>query len=120
MIQYRPDPLFEGVYTIIPELFGDERGYFSETYRSRDFVVTVSDRPLVQENESVSQCGVLRGLHLQRGDMAQAKLVRCVRGSIVDVIVDLRAGSPTYGRWRSYELSEDNHCQLYIPRHFAH
>lgn len=120
MIQYQPDPLFEGVYTIVPQLFGDERGYFAETYRSDDFAVTVSARPWVQENESVSQRGVLRGLHLQRGDMAQAKLVRCVRGSVVDVIVDLRVGSPTYGRWQGYELSEDNHRQLYIPRHFAH
>lgn len=120
MIHYQADPDLAGVYLIEPDCYGDARGYFAETYRTADFAATVSPRPWVQENESSSVRGVLRGLHLQRGEASQAKLVRCVVGEIIDLIVDLRRGSSTYGQWRSYHLSETNHRQLYIPREFAH
>ena len=120
MIHYQADPDLAGVYLIEPDCYGDARGYFAETYRTADFAATVSPRPWVQENESSSVRGVLRGLHLQRGEASQAKLVRCVVGEIIDLIVDLRRDSDTYGQWRSYHLSETNHRQLYIPREFAH
>ncbi len=120
MIQYHADPVLKGVYLIEPQTFTDARGYFAETYRAADFAEIVSAVPWVQENESISTRGVLRGLHLQRGEVSQAKLVRCDLGTIIDVIVDLRKGSNTYGHWRSYQLSAENHRQLYIPRCFAH
>lgn len=120
MIHYHADPDLAGVYLIEPDTYGDARGYFAETYRTADFAEKVSSRAWVQENESSSSRGVLRGLHLQRGEAAQAKLVRCVSGEIIDLIVDLRLESDTYGQWRAYHLSESNHRQLYIPRQFAH
>ena len=99
-----------------PNVFGDERGYFMETYKKD----AVFNNNFVQDNESKSQKGVLRGLHFQSPPFAQAKLVRVVRGSAVDVIVDIRKGSPTYGKVYECFLSEENHTQFYVPRGFAH
>jgi len=101
--------------------FGDDRGWFAETYSARRLAELGIDTAFVQDNQSLSRpAGVLRGLHFQRPPHAQAKLVRCLRGRIWDVAVDLRAGSPTYGRWTGLELSGDNGLQLYIPQGFAH
>lgn len=106
---------------IRPNVFKDERGSFAETFNERRFrELTGIQRPFVQDNQSVSGIGVLRGLHFQRGEMAQAKLVRVVRGSVIDVAVDIRPHSPTFGRHYSVELSGENFLQLYIPRGFAH
>ena len=111
----------EGVWLIEPVRHGDSRGYFSETYRRDEFTAaTGADPDWVQENESESCRGVVRGLHFQAGEASQAKLVRVAEGSIVDVAVDLRPGSATYGRYVSFELSHENGLQLYIPRGFAH
>ena len=107
-----------GVALLEPEVYTDERGYFSVVYEKSDFLL--SDRPFIQDNESKSKYGVLRGLHFQTGEYAQAKLVRCVKGKIQDVVVDLRPDSPTYGEYVSVILSEENHYQLYVPRGFAH
>lgn len=109
-----------GLWLIEPVVFGDERGYFMETFRIADFARHIEEFNVVQENESRSRYGVFRGLHLQQGAHAQAKLVRCVEGAIFDVAVDLRKGSPTYGQHLCFELSSTNHRQLYIPRGFAH
>ena len=104
-----------------PRVFGDERGYFFESFRADDFKANVADIDFVQDNESLSaRRGVLRGLHFQRGDAAQAKLVRVVRGSVQDVAVDLRPSSPTFGRYVSVILSGENKLMFYIPRGFAH
>ena len=110
----------EGLYVVEPKVFGDSRGYFFESFSQREFEKVLGPVNFVQDNESKSCYGVVRGLHFQTGDAAQAKLVRCVRGRILDVAVDLRPGSKTYGKWVSMELSEDNHKQLFIPRGFAH
>ena len=110
----------EGLYVIEPTVFKDERGYFVETYNQNDFKEAGLNMVFVQDNQSMSVKGVLRGLHFQRPPHAQSKLVRCVRGAVLDVAVDIRRGSPTYGRHVAVELTEDNHLQLFIPRGFAH
>ena len=111
----------EGVYIIEPRLFEDERGYFFEVFSERKFTeLTGIATRFVQDNESRSIRGVVRGLHFQLPPFAQSKLVRVVRGRILDVAVDIRRGSPTYGKHISVELSEHNHQMLFIPRGFAH
>lgn len=110
----------EGVVILEPKVFEDTRGYFFESWSKRIFIENVADVEFVQDNESSSTRGVIRGLHFQKPPHAQAKLVRCVRGSVIDVAVDLRKGSPTYGRHVAVELSEDNKRQFFIPRGFAH
>ena len=111
----------EGVFIIEPKVFGDERGYFFESYnKERFFQETGYDVEFVQDNESKSSYGVLRGLHFQKGEHAQSKLVRVVQGRVMDVAVDIRKGSPTYGKHVVVELTGENHRQVYIPRGFAH
>lgn len=110
----------EGVVIIEPRLFTDDRGYFFESYSQRDFDKEVRTIHFCQDNESRSSYGVLRGLHFQRPPYAQSKLVRVIRGAVLDVAVDIRRGSPTYGKWVSCEMTEDNHRQFFIPRGFAH
>ena len=110
----------DGVYTITPNVFKDDRGYFFESFKEEEFRGCVGDVHFVQENQSKSSYGVLRGLHYQKGDAAQAKLVRVVQGSVLDVAVDIRKSSPTFGKYVAVELSEHNHKQLFIPRGFAH
>lgn len=110
----------EGVVIIKPRIFTDARGYFFESYSKREFDERVRRVDFVQDNESCSSRGVMRGLHFQRPPHAQAKLVRCVRGSVLDVAVDIRKGSPTYGKHVSCLLTEHNHRQFFIPRGFAH
>lgn len=106
----------EGVLLLQPRVFPDERGYFLESYRT----TVLPDVDFVQDNESKSSFGVVRGLHFQKGDKAQAKLVRVVSGRVLDIAVDLREGSPTFGRHVAAELSGENHLQFFIPRGFAH
>ena len=110
----------EGVVIIEPKVFGDARGYFFESFSQREFDEKIGKIDFVQDNESKSCYGVLRGLHFQNPPYSQAKLVRCVRGRVLDVAVDIRKGSPTYGKYVAVELSEDNHKTLFIPRGFAH
>ncbi|MCH5226510.1 MAG: dTDP-4-dehydrorhamnose 3,5-epimerase [Muribaculaceae bacterium] len=110
----------EGVYIIEPRVFKDDRGYFFESYSKRAFDEAIAHVDFVQDNESCSTKGVLRGLHFQKPPYSQAKLVRCVVGSVLDVAVDLRKDSPTYGQYVSVELTEDNHRQFFIPKGFAH
>ena len=110
----------EGVVIIKPRIFTDARGYFFESYSKREFDEKVRRVDFVQDNESCSSRGVMRGLHFQRPPFTQSKLVRCVRGRVLDVAVDIRKGSPTYGRHVAVELSEDNHLQFFVPRGFAH
>ena len=110
----------EGVVIIEPKVFGDSRGYFFESYSQRDFDDAVGAVRFVQDNESKSCYGVIRGLHFQKPPFAQSKLVRAVRGSVLDVAVDIRQGSPTFGKHVAVELSEDNRRQLFIPKGFAH
>ncbi|MBE6247279.1 MAG: dTDP-4-dehydrorhamnose 3,5-epimerase [Bacteroidales bacterium] len=110
----------EGLVIIEPKVFGDSRGYFFESFSQRDFEAKVGKINFVQDNESMSSYGVMRGLHFQRPPYAQSKLVRCVKGRVLDVAVDIRKGSPTYGKHVAVELSEDNHRQIFIPRGFAH
>ena len=110
----------KGVWLVKPKRFGDARGYFSETFKLEEFRAHVGPVEFVQDNESFSSYGVLRGLHFQAGEWSQAKLVRVSRGRVLDVAVDLRGGSPTYGHHVAVELSEDNGWQLFIPRGFAH
>lgn len=110
----------EGVWIITPRRFGDARGYFMEAWKQSEFVQNVGDVHFVQDNESVSSKGVLRGLHFQKGECSQAKLVRVSQGAVLDVAVDLRGGSSTYGKHVAVELSADNARQLFIPRGFAH
>ena len=110
----------DGVYTITPNVFKDDRGYFFESFKEEEFRGCVGDVHFVQENQSKSSYGVLRGLHYQKGDATQAKLVRVVQGSVLDVAVDIRKSSPTFGKYVAVELSEYNHKQLFIPRGFAH
>lgn len=112
--------LIEGVYIIEPKVFDDSRGYFFESYRQAEFDENVAKTVFVQDNESKSSRGVLRGLHYQRGEHSQAKLVRVIKGRVLDVAVDIRKDSPTYGKHVMVELSEDNKRQFFIPRHFAH
>lgn len=110
----------EGVVILEPRVFNDSRGYFFESYNKHTFDTEVAKVDFVQDNESCSSRGVIRGLHFQHPPHAQAKLVRCVRGRVLDVAVDIRKGSPTFGRYVSCLLTEDNHRQFFIPRGFAH
>jgi dTDP-4-dehydrorhamnose 3,5-epimerase len=110
----------QGVYIIEPKVFGDSRGYFFESFSKKEFESKVGPVEFVQDNESKSCYGVVRGLHFQKPPHAQAKLVRVVKGKVLDVAVDLRKDSPTYGRHVAVELSEDNHRQVFIPKGFAH
>ena len=110
----------EGVVILEPELHRDARGYFFESYSRQLFDKSVRPVRFVQDNESRSSYGVLRGLHFQRGEHAQGKLVRVVEGAVLDVAVDIRRGSPTFGQYVAVELSGENHRQLFIPRGFAH
>ena len=109
-----------GVWLVEPVRFGDARGYFMESFKLEEFRAHVGDITFVQDNESMSGRGVLRGLHFQKGEFSQAKLVRVSQGAVVDVAVDLRGGSPTFGQHVAVELSQENACQLFIPRGFAH
>lgn len=110
----------EGVVVIEPRVFDDARGYFFESYSKRRFDEVVRPIEFVQDNESMSTRGVIRGLHFQRPPFSQSKLVRCVRGAVLDVVVDIRRGSPTYGRHIAVELTGENRRQLFVPRGFAH
>lgn len=110
----------EGVLILRPRVFEDARGYFFESYSKRVFDSSVRPVDFIQDNESCSVRGVMRGLHFQRPPFTQAKLVCCVRGAVLDVAVDIRKGSPTYGRHVAVELTQDNHLQFFIPRGFAH
>jgi len=110
----------EGLVVIEPKIFGDSRVYFFESFSERVFRKEVADVDFVQDNESKSSYGVVRGLHFQKPPYSQAKLVRVVKGKVLDVAVDLRKGSPTFGQHVAMELSEDNHRQVFIPRGFAH
>lgn len=109
------------VKLIEPAVFGDHRGFFTESYSDQDFKEAGLAFDFIQDNHSLStEPGVLRGLHFQKGESAQTKLIRVVTGAVLDVIVDIRKGSPTYGKWEGYILSASNHRQLLVPRGFAH
>jgi dTDP-4-dehydrorhamnose 3,5-epimerase len=116
----------EGLLIIEPKVFGDNRGYFFESFSQRDFdeqvAIPLIGKPLVfvQDNESMSSYGVMRGLHFQAPPFTQSKIVRCVKGAVLDVAVDIRKGSPTYGQHVAVELTEENHRQFFISRGFAH
>ena len=110
----------DGVVIIEPRIFNDDRGYFFESFSERDFFANVREIHFVQDNESKSSYGVLRGLHFQKPPFAQSKLVRVIKGAVLDVAVDIRVGSPTFGQHVSVELTADNHRQFFIPRGFAH
>ena len=110
----------DGVVIIEPRIFRDERGYFFESFSQREFNEKVRPITFVQDNESKSSYGVMRGLHFQRTPFTQSKLVRCVKGAVLDVAVDIRKGSPTYGQHVAVELTEDNHRQFFVPKGFAH
>jgi dTDP-4-dehydrorhamnose 3,5-epimerase len=111
----------EGVVIVEPQIFGDHRGWFSETYSKIKFKELGIDHEFVQDNQSMSaKKGTLRGLHFQNNPKAQTKLIRCTKGAILDVAVDIRKGSPTYKKWVAVELTADNHKQLLIPKGFAH
>ncbi len=110
----------EGPLILEPRVFRDSRGYFFESYNKEVFDRLVGPVNFVQDNESCSTRGVMRGLHFQRPPFTQAKLVRCVRGAVLDVAVDIRKGSPTYGRYVAVKLTEENHRQFFVPRGFAH
>ena len=110
----------EGLKVITPTVFGDERGYFMETYQYEDFKAAGIDVTFVQDNQSASKKGVLRGLHFQIGKYAQSKLLRVVTGRVLDVVVDIRKGSPTFGKSVIVELSEEDHRLFFVPRGFAH
>lgn len=110
----------EGVVIIEPRIFNDDRGYFYESFSQREFTEKVCKTTFVQDNQSKSSYGVLRGLHFQKAPHAQSKLVRVLKGKVLDVAVDIRKGSPTYGKHVAVELTEENHRQLFIPRGFAH
>ena len=110
----------KGVYIIEPRVFADARGYFFEAWKQAEFEAHVGPVKFIQDNESMSSYGVVRGLHYQKGDLSQAKLVRVISGRVVDVAVDIRRSSPTFGRHIMVELSGDNKRQLFIPRGFAH
>lgn len=110
----------EGVVIIEPRIFTDARGYFFESFSQKEFDEKVRPIRFVQDNESKSSYGVMRGLHFQQPPFSQSKLVRCVKGRVLDVAVDIRKGSPTYGQHVAVELTEDNHRQFFVPRGFAH
>lgn len=108
------------IVVIEPQIYSDSRGYFFESFNQKEFEEKVCKTTFVQDNESKSSFGVLRGLHFQKPPFAQSKLVRVVKGAVLDVAVDIRTGSPTFGQHVSIELTEDNHRQFFIPRGFAH
>ena len=110
----------EGVYVIEPKVFKDARGYFMEAWKQSEFDANIGKIDFIQDNESKSSFGVLRGLHFQKGEFAQSKLVRVIKGRVLDVAVDIRRSSPTFGKHVMVELSEDNKRQFFIPRGFAH
>ena len=110
----------EGVYIIEPRVFNDARGYFFEAWKQEEFNAHIGQVNFIQDNESKSSHGVLRGLHYQKGELSQAKLVRVIKGRVLDVAVDIRKSSPTFGQHVMVELSEDNKRQFFIPRGFAH
>ena len=110
----------DGVWIIEPKVFNDARGYFMEAFKEEEFRANSGDVHFVQDNESKSSFGVLRGLHYQKGEYSQAKLVRVIKGKVLDVAVDLRRSSPTFGKYVSVELNEENKRQFFIPRGFAH
>ena len=110
----------EGVVIIEPRIFNDERGYFYESFSQREFEEKVCRTVFVQDNQSKSSYGVLRGLHFQKPPYCQSKLVRCIIGAVLDVAVDIRKGSPTFGKYVAVELTEENHRQFFVPRGFAH
>ncbi len=110
----------DGVFIIESRIFEDSRGYFFESFSQREFEKKIGPINFVQDNESKSCFGVMRGLHFQRPPFTQSKLVRCVKGAVLDVVVDIRKGSPTYGQHVAVELTEDNHRQFFIPKGFAH
>ena len=114
------DTSIEGAYIIEPRIFSDSRGYFFESYSQKEFDEKIGPIRFVQDNESYSSYGVLRGLHFQKPPFAQSKLVRVISGRVLDVAVDIRMGSPTYGQHVAVELSGENHRQFFIPRGFAH
>lgn len=110
----------KGVWIIEPKVFNDARGYFFEAWKKEEFEAHIGKVNFIQDNESKSSYGVLRGLHYQRGEYSQAKLVRVIKGRVIDVAVDIHKSSPTFGKYVAVELSEDNKRQLFIPRGFAH
>ena len=110
----------DGVFIIEPRIFSDSRGYFFESYNQKEFDEKIGSVRFVQDNESFSSYGVLRGLHFQKPPFAQSKLVRVISGRVLDIAVDIRRGSPTYGQHVAVELSGENHRQFFIPREFAH
>ena len=118
-MEYIPTAI-DGVYLIRPRVFGDARGYFMEAFKQEEFDAHVYPVRFVQDNESMSSYGVLRGLHYQKGEHSQAKLVRVIKGRVLDVAVDMRRSSPTFGKHVMAELSDENKMQLFIPRGFAH
>ena len=119
MFQFKKTAI-EGVYIVEPRVFNDSRGYFFEVWKKQEFIDAIGPVDFIQDNESKSSYGVLRGLHYQKGTYSQAKLVRVIKGKVLDVAVDLRKSSPTFGKHVMVELSEDNKRQLFIPRGFAH
>lgn len=114
------ETFIKGVFVIEPKVFNDSRGYFFEAWKQQEFLDNVGPVNFIQDNESKSSFGVLRGLHYQKGESAQAKLVRVIKGTVFDVAVDIRRDSPTFGQHVMVELSEENKRQLFIPRGFAH
>lgn len=110
----------EGVVILEPRIFKDDRGYFYESFSQREFEEKVCQTTFVQDNQSMSVYGVVRGLHFQKPPYCQSKLVRCIKGAVLDVAVDIRKGSPTFGKYVAVELTEENHRQFFIPRGFAH
>ncbi|WP_297272626.1 dTDP-4-dehydrorhamnose 3,5-epimerase [uncultured Bacteroides sp.] len=110
----------KGVWIIEPKIYCDARGYFVETFKEEEFIQNVGNVHFVQDNESKSSFGVLRGLHYQKGEYSQAKLVRVIKGRVLDVAVDMRRSSPTFGKYVAVELTEENKLQFFIPRGFAH
>lgn len=118
-MEYIPTAI-DGVFLIRPRVFNDARGYFMEAFKQAEFDANVFPVTFVQDNESMSTYGVLRGLHYQKGEYSQAKLVRVIKGRVLDVAVDMRKSSPTFGKYVMAELSEENKLQFFIPRGFAH
>ena len=110
----------EGLLIVEPRIFRDDRGYFYESFSQREFEENVCRTTFVQDNQSMSSYGVVRGLHFQKPPFCQSKLVRCIKGAVLDVAVDIRKGSPTFGKYVAVELTEDNHRQFFVPRGFAH
>lgn len=114
------DTILEGVKIVVPKVFFDDRGYFFESFNDKEFREKVCDTTFVQDNQSKSCKGTLRGLHWQAPPFAQSKLVRVTKGAVIDVAVDIRVGSPTFGKYVAVELTDENNLQLFIPRGFAH